>query len=186
MKNAIYVRVSTDKQDEGMQRHNIKEFLDNLEINYDDCIEYVDHAISGSEVVDRANYQRLLNDVNNGQVKQIFCYEWSRLWRDLEEQNRALKVFRALDIKVISTTEGIIDSIDDELKANIIGSINQHERKRMLKRSKDGMKSKAQKCAEVMHRATEEGWTLEELEQHPDFWSGRRNDKRVRSDGRWS
>jgi DNA invertase Pin-like site-specific DNA recombinase len=179
MKNAIYVRVSTEQQDEGMQRHSIKEFLKGMEIDYDECIEYVDHAISGTKR-DRPDYQRLLSDVKNGMVNIIFCYEWSRLWRDMEEQSRALKFFKELNVKLISITEGEIKTIDDELKADLIGVLNQHERKRLLKRSADGMKSKARKCAEIMHRAIQEGWTLEQLEEHPDFWDGRKQDKKPR------
>lgn len=43
-----------------------------------------------------------------------------------------------------------------------------------LKESREfGIKSKAEKCAEIMKRATEEGWSLEQLKQHPDYWNGR-------------
>lgn len=184
MKSAIYVRVSTKEQDEAMQKHHIKVFLDGLEINYDECIEYCDHAISGTKR-DRPDYQRLLSDVKAGKINVIFVYEWSRLWRDLEEQNRAFKIFNLFGVKVVSIKEGAIETIDDELTANVIGSVNQHFIKRNLQRSADGMKTKARICAEIMHRAIQEGWTLEQLEAHPDFWDGRKQDKKQRQNGRW-
>lgn len=141
----IYLRVSTDKQDEAMQLSTIKRCLKPEE--FDTAKIYKDFGITGT-TTDRPNYQKLLIDISQGILTKIVAYELSRLWRDLEEQNRMIKVIKALNIELYSATEGYVSTIEDELKANILGSTNVYEVARLKRRIKDALDKKKKECEE--------------------------------------
>ena len=154
----IYLRVSTEKQDEAMQLTAISRIIE-LHKSY---ATYKDFGISGT-TTERPGYQSLLADIIAGKITSVYVYELSRLWRDMEEQSRALKNFASLGIKLISVREGEIQSIEDEFKANILGSANVFEAKRTRQRIKDGIADKKKKVAEGT-----------------DVWKGRGKDKKMR------
>lgn len=156
----IYLRVSSDKQDEEMQINAIKRIL--TEEEFKNSKIFKDHGISGS-TNERPEYQNLLMDSISGKIDRIVCYEWSRLWRDLEEQNRVFKLLQTYNIILQSAMEGTLNTIDDVLKANIIGSINQHERARLIRRTNEGIDRKKQK-----------------IKEGKDIWKGRGKDKKPR------
>jgi len=157
---ATYLRVSTDKQDEAMQREAIQtNFLCRQNIPY---IEFKDFDISGT-TTDRPGYQALLEAIMKGTITKIVVYEYSRLWRDMEEQSRCMKVLTALDIELLSITEGIVKTAEDRFKANILGSANVYEVERLTRRIKDGIARKKQDVADGK-----------------DIWKGRGKDKTKR------
>ncbi len=157
----IYLRVSSDKQDETMQLHHIKRCLIDEEFNTAKI--YKDFGITGT-TTERPDYQKLLLDVNSGIVtEKIAVYEFSRLWRDLEEQNRMLKVLKALGIKLFSATEGFVTTDEDKLKANILGATNVYEVERLTRRIRDGIARKKKDIADGK-----------------DTWRGRGKDKKMR------
>ena len=156
----IYLRVSTEKQDEGMQINAIKRCIG--EDSYKKASVYTDIGITGT-TTDRPDYKRLLNDITEGKIHQIVTYEYSRLWRDLEEQSRMIKVLNVLDEKLISATEGALETIDDKLKANIMGSINVYEVERLTRRIREGIAKKKK-----------------DIEDGNDTWNGRGQDKKMR------
>lgn len=156
----IYLRVSTEKQDEGMQINAIKRYIGGDE--YKNAKVYKDFGITGT-TTERPDYQKLLIDINSGLLHRIVTYEYSRLWRDLEEQSRMIKVLMALNIKLESATEGILETIDDKLKANIMGSINVYEVERLTRRINEGIARKKK-----------------DVEMGLDKWNGRGVDKKMR------
>ncbi len=143
MTTAIYLRVSTEKQDESLQLHAIKRILPYDEFN--SVKIYKDFGLTGTNT-NRPDYQRLLTDITEGKVEKLICYEFSRLWRDLEEQNRMFKRLKVLNIKLQSATEGFIETEDDKLKANILGAVNVHEVERIRRRIKDALDKKKKEC----------------------------------------
>lgn len=153
----VYLRVSTDKQDEAMQWTAIERLIGNTPHK-----QYIDFGISGT-TTERPGYQRLLTDIISGTITKVCVYELSRLWRDMEEQSRALKNFTSLGIVLISVREGEIKSIEDEFKANILGSANVFEAKRTKQRILDGIADKKKNIAEGK-----------------DTWNGRGKDKKKR------
>jgi len=156
----IYLRVSSDKQDEEMQFSAIKRILTDDEFKNSKI--YKDHGITGS-TTERPDYQNMLLDLISGSLSKIVTYELSRLWRDMEEQNRVFKLLNTYNVKLQSVTEGYVESIDDELKANLLGSVNQHERKRLIRRTKEGIARKKK-----------------DIEEGKDTWNGRGKDKKLR------
>ncbi len=159
---AIYIRVSTEKQDEGMQLNAIKRVLTIDGINIEECKIYKDHGITGS-TTERPDYQRLLVDITTGIFDKIVCYEYSRLWRDLQEQSRMFKVLKVLNIRLQSATEGYVDTDEDEFKANVLGAANVYELKRTRRRSMEAVAKKKKL-----------------IEEGKDIWKGRGKDKKLR------
>jgi DNA invertase Pin-like site-specific DNA recombinase len=91
-------------------------------------------------------------------------YEFSRLWRDKEEQSRATKMFIALNVTISSVTEGNVKTEDDALTSDIKGVINQHEARRIKRRSREGIKALQARIA-----------------KGEVAWNGRGKDKQKRS-----
>jgi DNA invertase Pin-like site-specific DNA recombinase len=139
----IYYRVSTEKQDFNMQDKAIRDLLTAKNISYDECEVYEDLGISGT-IAQRQEYQRLLSEVLEGDT--IVSYEFSRLWRDMEEQSRATKMLLALGVSVLSVNDGELNK-STKLLANIRGSINEYEAERTRERINAGIKAKNERVA---------------------------------------
>lgn len=157
----IYRRVSTNQQDLDAQDHGISHYLQVSKINPELCVIYEESSISGTIAL-RPVYQRLLAEVQEGDT--VLAYEFSRLWRDMEEQSRATKIFLALGITLISVTEGVVKTEEDALRSDIAGVINQHEARRIKRRSREGIKALQEKVA-----------------RGEAIWKGRGKDKQKRS-----
>lgn len=140
----IYRRVSTDRQDLDAQDHGIEGYLKENHITPDLCVIYEELGISGT-IAQRPVYQRLLSEVREGDT--VLAYEFSRLWRDMEEQSRATKIFLALGVTMTSVTEGSVKTMEDTLRSDIAGVINQYEARRIKKRSLEGIKALQEKVA---------------------------------------
>lgn len=164
MKTRVYYRVSTDKQDFDMQDRGIKNYLNLLGVTYEECVIYQDFGVSGT-IAARPEYQRLLTEVCDRDI--IIAYEFSRLWRDMEEQSRATKTLIPRGITIKSPIDGIIDDLENSLSADIKGVINQHEARRVKRRSMEGIRALQDK-----------------VKKGEAIWKGRGPDKKKRnSDG---
>jgi DNA invertase Pin-like site-specific DNA recombinase len=157
----IYYRVSTDKQDFEMQVHAIETLLNSRGLDSDSCVIYKDFGISGT-TTQRPEYQRLLADILEGDT--ILVYEFSRLWRDMEEQSKITKMFLALGVQVSSVVDGDLRTMNDTLTIDIKGVINQFEARRLKQRTIEGIRAKQAKVA-----------------KQEDVWKGRGKDKQKRS-----
>gem|GEM_PF-2012048 len=145
----VYYRVSTEKQDFAMQDNAIRILLKNKDIDYESCIIYQDYGLSGT-ISTRPDYQKLLSEV--AEHDMIVVYEFSRLWRDLEEQSRATKMLLALGVNIVSVADGELNRLGDTLVADIKGSINQFEVRRLRERTKAGIAAKQAKVAQGLEK----------------------------------
>lgn len=161
MTTRIYYRVSTDKQDFEMQEHAVLSLLTARGINIQDCVIYQDLGISGT-TTKRPEYQRLLAEICD--YDTIMVYEFSRLWRDMEEQSRATKVFFLMGVKVVSVADGELKDFNDKLSVGIKRVINEFEAQRLRQRTKAGIAAKKAKIAQGL-----------------DVWKPRGQDKEKRS-----
>lgn len=142
-----------------MQKHSIENYLKLHEITESEI--YEDLGVSGT-TAQRPGYQRLLADIREGD--SILVYEFSRLWRDMEEQSRATKIFLVLGVTLLSVTEGAVKNEEDALISDVRGVINQHESRRVKRRSKEGIKTLQDKCS-----------------KGESVWNGRGPDKKKRN-----
>lgn len=101
-----YVRVSTDKQDETMQR--VAALLYLKDVPHDEVETIIDHGVSASKtpMAKRIGLQKLLRLIEEGRVKRLIVYERDRLARDLFEYAEILKILYAYDVEVIFTASG--------------------------------------------------------------------------------
>ena len=140
----IYYRVSTEKQDFDMQNKAIRRLMQSKELDYDLAIIYKDFGITGT-IAQRPEYQRLLAEVKEHDI--IMAYEFSRLWRDMEEQSRVTKMLMALNVKIVSVSDGELNSINDTLSFDIKGCVNQFEARRLKVRINDGIRAKKERVS---------------------------------------
>lgn len=158
---AVYMRVSTDKQDEQSQIDK----LTNAVNEFNDVKWYVDHGITGTKATytNRAEYTRMLEDARNGKIEHIYCFDWSRMWRNMVEQTRAAHEFIQLGIPLTSLLEGTVKTEDDLFMMHIHGAVNEQEARRTRLKSKEGIIAKQRQVAEAMYRATKEGKEYNEI-----------------------
>lgn len=136
--------MSTDTQDLDAQNNGLDRYIKEHQLIPSMCIIYDEMGLSGT-IAERPVYQKLLTEVREGDT--VLVYEFSRLWRDMEEQSRATKMFLALGITMSSVTEGSVSSFEEALKADIVGVMNQYEARRTRKRSKEGIEALQRKVA---------------------------------------
>lgn len=164
----VYRRVSTNLQDFEEQNRGLERYLQGNGIEH--YVNYEELGITGT-IAERPVYQKLLSEIESGDI--VLVYEFSRMWRDLEEQAKITKKFRSSGVILVSVTEGAVRTIDDVLKLNILGSVNQHEAERFRRRSKEGIQALQEKVA-----------------KGEAVWNGRGKDKKKRkTDGyfrRWA
>ncbi len=141
---AIYARVSTlDKgQDPETQLLQLREYVGRR--GFDLAGEYVDYATGTNE--DRANYQRLLQDVRRRLVDVVLVWRYDRFARSTQALINALNEFRSLGVDFISYQENIDTTTPQgELIFGIFASLAQFESALISERVKAGMaRAKAQ------------------------------------------
>lgn len=168
----VYRRVSTNLQDLESQNHGIEGYLKNNGIT--SYVNYEEPGITGT-IAERPVYQKLLSEVGSGDI--VLVYEYSRMWRDLEEQAKITKKFMTLGVTLISTKEGAVVTIDDVLKLNILGSVNQHEAERFRRRSKEGIRALQEKVAngEAVWNGRGQDKTKRKTDGYFKRWANHRN-----------
>lgn len=100
---ALYVRVSTDNQDEKMQLAAAEPIL--REIPPDRLLVFVDHGVSAAKIPmeKRPELQRMLNLIRSGQIGTVIVYERDRLARNPYEYMEIVKLLHSRKVKVIFT-----------------------------------------------------------------------------------
>lgn len=125
-----YVRVSTHKQaQEGYsletQETRIREYCKFY--NLPAPIIYADKGISAKRAKNRPDFQRLLNEVQNGDT--VLIYALSRFARNTLETLQIAQGFKKRDIALVSVTEKAIDTSDanGELILTIMAALAQFD-----------------------------------------------------------
>lgn len=104
--NAIYVRVSTDTQQTGMESQ-IRAIKDWCTRNQVDKYElFADEGISGAKE-SRPALNRLMTMVESNQVEQVIVFSFSRFARSTSHLLKGLKTFKEHNTRFISITESI-------------------------------------------------------------------------------
>ena len=113
-KIALYIRLSVEdqiKENESesiiSQRMFLNEYLDNnSNLKHLERVEYVDDGYSGTNE-NRPGYQRLLEDIKSGQVKNIVVKDMSRFLRDYITLGDYLEnIFPFLGVRFIAVNDG--------------------------------------------------------------------------------
>lgn len=136
MLNAIYLRVSTNKQDTFIQEQEISTFLQYKGIT--DIQIYRDEGYSGKNT-DRPALKQLLNDVKQGAIKTIVIWKLDRLARSLPDLLTTLTAFKTHGVTFISIKESIdLSTPQGVLMMQLIGAFAEFERSIIRERTITG------------------------------------------------
>jgi DNA invertase Pin-like site-specific DNA recombinase len=137
MKTAVYMRVSTEKQEVDSQELEISMYLKQKGII--EHSRYADHAYSGSNT-DRPQFKQLLNDIKQGKVERLVVWKLDRLSRKLKDLINLLDAFQQYGVKVIAIHENIDMTTPHGIAmVHMIGVFAQLERDMGIERTKAGI-----------------------------------------------
>ena len=146
-KVVVYARISTNEQNIDSQIDSIENYCKNF--GYEIVDTFHDTITGSSKVTEREGFQRLLNFFNiNNDVKNLICYEYSRLGRSFIDtysiiedfKNRGVNIFfKKENLNTLNTTP------DDNLRLNMLSSIAEYERTQIKERTKRGRIYKIQR-----------------------------------------
>ena len=138
MKTAIYLRVSSNEQAKhgfsiGAQEDNLHSLIKIK--GWELCGIYIDDGISGKNINDRPELNRLIDDVKQGKVENVLVYRIDRLTRSTKDLITLMELFNDNNCAFNSLTE----SIDTTTPAGrffikIIGIFAEFERESIIER----------------------------------------------------
>lgn len=145
----IYIRVSRIDEEErerkvspAMQREKAKSLaeLAGLEL-----VEFQDLDISGKTTENRPGYLALLERLKGGDVRYVVAYDQSRITRNVGDLQRFLEAIARAGARFIESSTGHVldpDDEDQELGSNVLGSVDQHYRRKTARRIGDALATK--------------------------------------------
>lgn len=141
-----YIRMSTDKQEDSpaRQRGEIERMA--AKGSYQILCWYEDHGLTGTESLNRPEFQRLLKDAAAGKFRAVLMYEQSRFSReDALDAMLHWRLFRDAGVKLVTCQRGEIRF--DDLAGLITAIVGQHEARgesiRIAQRSLSGRTMRA-------------------------------------------
>ena len=157
VKIAVYLRMSLDRE-QGIERQR------------EDCnvllarrgwtgTEYVDNARSATRGI-RPAYQRMLKDIEAGEIDMIVAWHPDRLYRKLADLLPLIELCDEHGVAIATHQAGDIDLTTDagRLQAKILGAVAENEGERRTARQKRALLQRAQSGAGWGSRAF--GYTL--------------------------
>ena len=142
---AIYSRVSTSYQNNGLeaQERALEKYC--LNQNIENYKKYSDVNISGAKE-NRPALDQLMEAVLEDKISKIVVYSFSRFARSTKHLLSALEIFKQKNVEFISLSEQIdTSSAIGTAFFTIIGAIAQLERELISERVKNGLKNASAK-----------------------------------------
>lgn len=144
MKAIIYARYSSDLQRQASiadQSRNCERLIERE--GWEIVARYKDEAMSGAKA-DRPGYLALMNAAKAREFDVIVVDEVSRLWRDQEEQWRAVKRLEFYGVHIRSVNDGV-NTLSEGfgLLLSLRGAINEEARREIGKRTHRGLTGQA-------------------------------------------
>lgn len=139
-KKAIYLRVSTDKQDTGLESQRLKAINYCKERGFDlEGIEFYADKVSGAKA-ERKELGRLLQDCRDGRIDTVIVISLSRLSRSLSHLLDVTNELSSMSVTLISISEQIDFSTPiGKMILAVVGSIAQLEREQISARVRRGL-----------------------------------------------
>ena len=146
----IYTRVSTAIQVDGYsldaQKDKLRKYAE-----YEDMIvaaEYSDEGFSGKNIQGRLEFQRVLNDIQEGKdgVSYVLVFKLSRFGRNAADVLNSLQLMQDFGVNLICVEDGIDSSKDSgKLMISILSAVAEIERENIRTQT---MASREQKARE--------------------------------------
>jgi len=153
MKRAvIYARISTLRQDEGMQISDLRELAQRHK--WEIVTEYVDRGVSGSKE-SRAELNKLMKDAKRRKFDVVMVWKFDRFARSLKHLITALAEFDHLGIDFVSHQEAV-DTSTPAGKAlfSMIAVMAEFERELIRERVLAGLENAKRKGIQLGRRET--------------------------------
>lgn len=144
----IYTRVSTSIQVDGYsldaQRDKLRKYAE-----YEDMTvagEYSDEGFSGKNIQGRLEFQRMLNDIQNGKdgVSFVLVFKLSRFGRNAADVLNSLQLMQDFGVNLICVEDGIDSSKDSgKLMISVLSAVAEIERENIRTQTMAGREQKA-------------------------------------------
>ena len=143
MKVAIYVRVSTKKQDEINQLPRLREIAKNR--GFEIFREYSDEA--SAKDANRPGWKGLIQDAAEHKFDAILVTKLDRVMRSLVQLNITMTDLQSYNVKLICADIGEIDFTTPmgKVQMQIIGAIAEWEREIIAQRTREGIEARKAK-----------------------------------------
>ena len=139
LKCYLYTRVSTSMQVDGYsldaQRDKLRKYA-----AYEDMIvagEYSDEGFSGKNIQGRQEFQRMLNDIQDGKddVSYVLVFKLSRFGRNAAGVLNSLQLMQDFGVNLICVEDGIDSSKDaGKLMISVLSAVAEIEREKSAHR----------------------------------------------------
>lgn len=147
-KIAIYVRVSTQDQDTGMQKAEIYGYLGgSLTVAGEEGpfggrpIEVYEDKASGT-TSKRIELMRLIQDVAAGQISQVICWKLDRVFRSLKDLVDVLHFLQENNVEFIAVKDGIdLTTATGRLTMHVLGAVAEFEAALLKERVTAGVRA---------------------------------------------
>lgn len=148
MATAIYMRVSTEKQEEyGVSLETQKERLNSYCImkGLKDTKEYVDVG-SGRSTDKRESFKRMIKDIKEKRITNVVILKLDRLTRSIIDLNKMIELLNENGCDLHSCTENLdSNTASGRMMMNLIGTFAQWESETISERVMINMQTKAEK-----------------------------------------
>ena len=147
-KCVLYPRVSTEMQVDGYsldaQKEKLKRYAEfqNMEI----VNEYSDEGKSGKSVEGRPEFQRMLDNIENGtdEVQFVLVFKLSRFGRNAADVLNSLQRMQDFGVNLICVEDGIDSSKDaGKLMISVLSAVAEIERENIRVQTMEGRMQKA-------------------------------------------
>ncbi len=146
---AAYCRVSTNDEDQfNSYRSQVKYYTELINSKKEWTLAgiYADEAITGTQVVKREEFQRLINSCLNGEVDMVITKSISRFARNTLDTLKYVRMLKEKNVAVTFEEENINTlTMDGELLLVILSSVAQQEVENISANVKKGLKMKMQR-----------------------------------------
>lgn len=138
---AAYCRVSTDTDDQlhslQSQRHYFYEYI-NAHPTWNLSGIYFDEGVSGTSLARRTGFLRMLDEIEEKQIRLILTKEVSRFARNTVDMLQTVRQLKERGIGVLFLNDGIDTRSDGEFRLTLMAGIAQEESRRTSERVKWG------------------------------------------------
>jgi len=110
MKNLIYVRVSTEDQDNQLQIDACQKWCEQQGI---EAVLFAD-KISGAKT-SRPMFDKLLEAIRAGSIERVICWKLDRIGRSLPHLAMTIEEFRSRGVALVAVSQGIDTSANNPM-----------------------------------------------------------------------
>ena len=137
MRSAIYIRISTEKQQIDSQEHAISLFCQSKQNKT--YVTFTDLYKSGRKA-SRPGLNKLLYAIRKGEINEVIVFKLDRLFRSLTDLLETLALFKEYNVNFISVSENIdLSTPAGILMMQMLGAFAEFERSIIVGRVKAGL-----------------------------------------------